>query len=82
MRLRCNLYIFHVFYALLVCAVSSYTCKLNMFMCVNTTISIADVLDEDTYVEGAQTPVNTTHIPAQEQTMAATNQQEEESTNT
>ena len=43
-----------------------------------TTISI---LDEDTYVEEAQTPVNTTHIPAQEQTMAATNQQEDESTN-
>jgi len=53
-----------------------------MFLCVYTTISIVDVLDEDTYVEGAQTPVNTTHIPAQEQTMAATNQQEEESTNT
>ena len=51
-------------------------------MRVYTTISIVDVLDEDTYVEGAQTPVNTTHIPAQEQTMAATNQQEEESTNT
>jgi len=43
-----------------------------------TTISI---LDEDTYVEEAQTAVNTTHIPAQEQTMAATNQQEDESTN-
>ena len=50
-------------------------------MCVNTTISIADVLDGDTYVEEAQTPVNTTHIPAQEQTKAATNQQKEDSTN-
>ena len=49
-----------------------------MFMRAYTTISI---LDEDTYVEEAQTPVNTTHIPAQEQTMAATNQQEDESTN-